>query len=104
MPGMEVTVTNVPQSERYEARLGDDVAGFTAYRERPRLIAFMHTEVDPRFEGRGVGSVLVREALQDAASRELAVLPFCPFVNSYIRRHPELVALVPEPYRGQFGL
>jgi uncharacterized protein len=101
---MGVTVTNNPQDERYEARVGDEQAGFTEYRERPALIAFMHTEVDSRFEGRGVGSALVRGALDDAHARDLAVLPFCPFVNSYIKRHPELVALVPEPYRAQFGL
>jgi uncharacterized protein len=101
---MEVTVTNAPREERYEARVGDDVAGFTAYRERPGLIAFVHTEVNQRFEGQGVGSALVRGALDDASARDLAVLPFCPFVNAYIERHPELVALVPEPYRAQFGL
>lgn len=101
---MEVEVTHAPEDERYEARLGDELAGFTVYRARPGLIAFMHTEVGERFEGRGVGSALVRGALDDARARDLAVLPFCPFVNSYIERHPELVALVPEAYRAQFGL
>jgi uncharacterized protein len=101
---MDVTVTNVPEEERYEARLGDELAGFTVYRERPGLIAFMHTEVDERFGGRGVGSALVNDALADASARGLAVLPFCPFVNSYIERHPELASLVPETYRGDFGL
>jgi predicted GNAT family acetyltransferase len=53
---------------------------------------------------RGVGGTLVAGALDDARARDLAVLPFCPFVNSYIDRHPELVPLVPEEYRAQFGL
>jgi predicted GNAT family acetyltransferase len=101
---VDATVTNAPERERYEARVGDEVAGFTAYRERPGLIAFMHTEVDPRFEGRGVGSSLVAGALEDARARGLAVLPFCPFVNAYLERHAELVALVPEDYRAQFEL
>jgi uncharacterized protein len=100
----DVTVTNVPEEHRYEARLGGDLAGFTVYRERPGLIAFMHTEVDPRFEGRGVGSALVNDALADASARGLAVLPFCPFVNSYIQRHSELASLVPQTYRAEFGL
>jgi uncharacterized protein len=101
---MDVTVTNVPDAERYEARLGNELAGFTVYRERPGLIAFMHTEVDARFEGRGVGSALINDALADASARGLAVLPFCPFVNSYIQRHPELASLVPQTYRAEFGL
>jgi uncharacterized protein len=101
---MDGTVTNVPQEERYEARIGGELAGFAVYRERPGLIAFMHTEVEPRFEGRGVGSALVNDALADASARGLAVLPFCPFVNSYIERHPELAPLVPATYRAEFGL
>lgn len=101
---MDVVVTNAPDEERYEARVGDELAGFTVYRERPGLIAFMHTEVDPRFEGQGVGGRLVAGALEDARARDLAVLPFCPFVNAYIRRHPDFAALVPESNRAQFGL
>ncbi len=97
-------MTNSPDEERYEARVGDELAGFTAYRERPGLIAFMHTAVDPRFEGQGVGGTLVAGALEDARARDLEVLPFCPFVNSYIQRHRELIALVPESNRAQFGL
>ena len=101
---VEVVVTHAPADQRYEARVGGDVAGFTAYSERPGLIAFMHTEVDPRFEGQGVGGRLVAGALEDAGARGLAVLPFCPFVNGYVQRHPELAELVPEHYRAQFGL
>ncbi len=80
------------------------LAGFTIYRDRPGLIAFIHTEVDDQFEGQGVGSTLVGEALQDARRRELEVLPFCPFVNSYIQKHPEYLDLVPESRREAFGL
>ena len=81
-----------------------DLAGFTVYRARPGLIAFMHTEVGDAFEGQGVGSTLVGEALNDARRRELEVLPFCPFVNSYIQKHPEYLDLVPESQRETFGL
>ena len=80
------------------------LAGFTIYRDRPGLIAFIHTEVGDEFEGQGVGSTLVGEALQDARRRELEVLPFCPFVNSYIQKHPEYLDLVPESRREAFGL
>jgi uncharacterized protein len=79
-------------------------AGFADYRSRPGLIAFIHTEVDDAFEGQGIGSALVREALDDARRRGLAVLPFCPFVNSHMQKHREFVDLVPEAQRDAFGL
>ena len=93
-----------PARERYEATVDGDLAGFIAYRSRPGLIAFIHTEVDDAFEGQGVGSARVAEALEDARRRGLAVLPFCPFVNSYMQKHSEYVDLVPEPQRRAFGL
>jgi uncharacterized protein len=102
---METAVTHQPESERYAITADGEPAGFVQYRERPGLIAFVHTEVDPRFEGHGIGGTLVRSALDDARARSLAVLPFCPFVNAYIKRHPDDYAgLVPEGYRAQFGL
>jgi len=99
-----VEVADVPESERYEVSLDGEVVGFTAYRVRPGLIAFVHTDVDERFQGRGIGDQLIRFALEDARARGLAVLPFCPFVKAFIERHREFEELVPETYREQFGL
>jgi len=102
---METSVVNEPEAERYAITADGAPAGFTQYRERPGLIAFVHTEVDPRFEGQGVGSALIRFALDDARARGLIVLPFCPFVNAYIQRHPDAYAdLVPADWRAKFGL
>ena len=97
-------VSDNPDEERYEATVDGALAGFVAYRSRPGLIAFIHTEVDDAFEGHGVGSAVVSEALEDARRRELEVLPFCPFVNSYIQQHTEFVDLVPQSRREAFGL
>ncbi len=94
---------NEPE-HRYEISSGDEVAGFVQYRERPGLIAFIHTEIDDRFEGQGLGSQLIAHALDDARANGLVVLPFCPFVNSYIERHQEYVDLVPADRREAFGL
>jgi uncharacterized protein len=97
-------VRNNPDQDRYEIEVDGETAGFAQYRERPGLIAFVHTEIDDRFEGRGLASELIAFALDDARARGLAVLPFCPFVNGYLQRHPEYVDLVPEGNRAQFGL
>jgi predicted GNAT family acetyltransferase len=99
-----VTVVDAPAEHRYEIRAGDELAGFVQYRSRPGLIAFIHTEIDDRFEGRGLGSKLIAHVLDEARERGLAVLPFCPFVNAYIERHPEYLDLVPENDRPRFGL
>ncbi len=85
-----VTVKDNPDESRYEA--WDDsgvVAGFAQYKLRDGLVIFTHTEVDDAFEGRGVGSTLVRAALDDVRGRGLQVRPVCPFFKSYIEQHPE---------------
>jgi uncharacterized protein len=99
-----IEVADAPDRDRYELSIDGEVVGYSAYRARPGLIAFVHTEVDERLEGRGLGDRLIRFALEDARARGLAVLPFCPFVNAFIERHREFEALVPETYREQFGL
>jgi hypothetical protein len=99
-----IEVADAPDRDRYEISVDGEVAGFTVYRARPGLIAFIHTEVDERFQGRGLADRLIRFALEDARDRGLAVLPFCPFVKAFIERNREFEALVPDAYREQFGL
>jgi predicted GNAT family acetyltransferase len=98
-------VVDERERSRYELRIGGELAGFTHYRRGTRLIAFTHTQIDPRFQSRGLGGQLVRSALDDARAAGLGVLPFCPFVRGYIARHvDQYVALVPENRRNAFGL
>ena len=99
-----IDVANAPERERYELSLDGEVVGSTAYRVRPGLIAFIHTEVEESVQGRGLGDRLIRFALEDARARGLAVLPFCPFVKAFIERHREFETLVPATYREKFGL
>lgn len=100
----EIAVADAPAAERYEIRSDDELAGFAAYQLRPGLIAFTHTEIEGRFEGQGLGSRLVSFALDDARARGLDVLPFCPFVDAYVKRHREYADLVPEALRPHFDL
>jgi hypothetical protein len=99
-----IEVRDNAEEQRYEAVVDGALAGFAAYRIHPGQIAFLHTEVEDAFEGHGVGSMLIREALDDARRRGFEVLPFCPFVNSFIAEHREFVDLVPESRREEFGL
>jgi uncharacterized protein len=100
-----IEVRDDREAERYLIAVGGEPAGFAQYRDRPpAAIAFVHTEIDDRFEGRGLGGRLVSAALDDVRSRGLAVLPFCPFVRGYIARHREYLDLVPEARRAEFDL
>ncbi len=85
-----VTVTNNPEQNRYEAVLQSGVvAGFAAYEQREGLLIFTHTEVDDAFEGQGVGSALAAGVLDQARTTGLQVRPACQFIADYIENHPE---------------
>ncbi|GAA4673574.1 GNAT family N-acetyltransferase [Phytohabitans rumicis] len=104
MTGAEPMVVDNSAAGRFEVHVDGEVAGVALYKRRGATISFTHTEIDSRFEGRGLGSVLVRGALDAARAEGAAVLPFCPFVRSYIERHPEYLDLVPAGDRGRFDL
>jgi predicted GNAT family acetyltransferase len=79
---------------RYELWDGDIRVGLIAYRVEPGVRVLVHTEVEPRVEGKGYGAQLVRAALDDLRGRGLLVVPLCPFVAAFVRRHPEYADLV----------
>ena len=102
--GADVEVRDVADRQRFEILVGGEVAGVATYRLEGDAVAFLHTEVDDAHEGEGLGSRLVREALQQVADRDAGVLPYCPFVRAYLQRHRELVSLVPADRRAEFDL
>jgi len=81
-------VTDAVERSRYEAHLGGELVGFLEYIAKHGRIALVHTEVFPEFEGQGVASALVRNALDDARARELRVIALCEYVQGYLTRHP----------------
>jgi uncharacterized protein len=101
---MDVEVVDEPESERFALNADGGLAGIAEYRRRPGLLAFTHTEIDPAFEGQGLGSQLARAALDQARSAGLGVLPFCPFFNGWIAKHPDYIDLVPADMRKEFDL
>ena len=82
-------ITDAPERDRFEAHLDGELAGILEYIAKRGRIALIHTEVLPIHEGRGVGSALVRFALDDARRRALGVIAVCPYVQSYLARHPD---------------
>jgi predicted GNAT family acetyltransferase len=101
---MDVEVTDNPDKARFEIVADGELAGFAQYHLRDGVIAFTHTQTDDRFRGHGLGSRLVRASLDEARARQLVVLPYCPFVRSWITEHSEYADLIPDGRREQFGL
>lgn len=88
-------VVNNVKKFRFEVISGSQVSKLD-YRLGRDTIALVHTEVPEELSGQGIGSTLVKTALQHARANELMVLPYCPFVASYIERHPEWEDIVGE--------
>jgi hypothetical protein len=101
---MDLQMADDPDQARFEIRADGELAGFILYHLRGDEIAFTHTETDDRFRGQGIGGYLVRSALDSVRQRNLAVLPYCPFLNRWMIEHPEYADLVPGDRRAQFGL
>jgi predicted GNAT family acetyltransferase len=101
---MDLQVADNPDEARFEIRADGELAGFVLYHLRGNDIAFMHTETDDRFRGHGIGGRLIQSSLDAVRERQLAVLPCCPFVKSWITAHREYASLVPEDRRQEFGL
>jgi predicted GNAT family acetyltransferase len=85
---MNLKVVDTPDRHRFEAWSDGKLAGFASYSMRDGVIVFFHTEVDPAFEGLGVGGALARTALDESAARGLRVRALCPFIADWIARHP----------------
>ena len=95
--GDELEIVDNADERRYEARIGDELAGWVDYgRVRDRLVA-LHTEVLPEFGGRGIASALVRRVLDDVRAAGGTITPRCPFFVAHFQRHPEDADLVAPP-------
>lgn len=87
-------VTPRPDQHRYEIAVDGRPAGFTEYSDYRRVRTFLHTEIDAEYEGLGLGSVLIADALDDVRERGMTIVPRCPFVQAYVDHHPEVADLV----------
>jgi predicted GNAT family acetyltransferase len=101
---MDLRVTDDPARKRFVITADGAPAGSAEYRLEDGLIVFTHTEIDDAYEGHGVGSALVRGALDEARARGVGVVPLCPFVRAYIARHRDDLDLVPADRRAASGL
>lgn len=101
---MTATVHDEPTEHRWVIEVEGERAGFLDYQLEEARIALLHAEVLPVHGGRGLAGQLTRTVLDDARARGLEVLPFCPYVSAWIRKHPGYADLVPSTQQAEFGL
>ena len=85
----EVVVADNPERSRYEVTVDGTVAGFAAYVRHTDHLNFTHTEIGSEYGGRGLGGKLVGGALADLRDKGVKFVATCPFVRSYLEKHPE---------------
>ena len=95
--GDAVEITRHDERHRYDLTVDGRRAAVSQYRLEPGVIVFTHTIVRPEFEGKGLGSRLARFVLDDAVARGERIVPECPFIAAYLRRHSEYEASVDWP-------
>jgi len=89
-----ITVTDEPSRSEYVALLDGREAGVIVYERNDGVIDLQHTIVRPEAEGHGVGSTLIRVALDAARASGERVVPSCPFVQRFLGKHPEYLDVV----------
>lgn len=104
MSSEALNVRDNPERHRFELELGDGDVAFAEYTLPAGKIMFTHTEVPQSHEGKGIGTMLIRFALDAARERGLKVIPICPFFAAYMQKHPEVQDLLDSAWRKRFGL
>jgi predicted GNAT family acetyltransferase len=88
-----ITVTNNEEAQRFEAQV-DGLRALLTYRRFPDRIVFNHIEVPPILESKGLATKLARTGLDFARAKHFRVVPLCPYVAAFIRKHAEYHDLV----------
>lgn len=88
----EPTITHA--NRRYEISIDGVRVGLAAYVDNGERRVFHHTEIDPEFGGRGLGTTLIAAALADTRAAGKRIVPTCSFVAAYAAKHAEYRELV----------
>jgi predicted GNAT family acetyltransferase len=93
--GAPVTVSK--EATKFTIALEQRRVGLAAFADRDEQRVFFHTEVDEEFGGRGLATVLIREALKQTKAEGMRIVPVCPMVVAFLRKHPEDDDVVDRP-------
>ncbi|CAM4307644.1 GNAT family N-acetyltransferase [Flavobacterium terrigena] len=87
------------EKHRFEITFKNHKA-FIDYKERPGKISLIHTEVEPELEGKGAATAVIEKTLEYIEQNNFKLVPLCPLVFAYIKRHPEWKRIVDENFKG----
>ena len=90
----DTPVTNNEQLLHFEKALDNGEVAFIEYRWHQKDLVLMHTFVPEGYEGKGIAAALARFALEYAKEKHLKIIVYCPYVNAYLKKHPEYQALL----------
>ncbi len=90
---MDFLLNDNAEKNQYEIHIDGDLARIEYIKAQGKIF-LTHTEVPAKFEGKGIGSALVKQVLDDIRQKELILVPLCPFVTAYLNRHPEYNSLL----------
>jgi uncharacterized protein len=93
--GAEATVSAA--DDKYTVAVDGQAVGLAAFADRDGERVFYHTEVEPEFEGRGLATIVIGEALKSTRAEGKRVVPVCPTVADYIKKHPEFSDITDKP-------
>ncbi|MDQ1056360.1 putative GNAT family acetyltransferase [Arthrobacter globiformis] len=88
-----ITVRHAVDKHCYELVDGETAIGKTEYvpasgpDDKERI--FYHTEVSEAYAGKGLATVLAKHALDDTIAAGLTIIPVCPYIKGWLRRHPD---------------
>jgi uncharacterized protein len=85
-------ITNNKTEHRFELAVDGHVA-MSYYKIADGVVTFTHTEVPPELGGKGIGSKLIKGALDQVRADGLKVIAMCPFVKAYLEKHPDYADL-----------
>ena len=88
--GETVTARRDPQQQAFEIRTAaDEVAGHAHFRTRGNERIFHHTVVDEKFGGRGMGTALVRGAVEATRAEGVSIVAVCPMVKGFLEKNAD---------------
>lgn len=99
---MKSEFENIPlvkADKRFEINVNGHYA-FIDYHEKTHQISLIHTEADPELAGSGAAAAVVEKTLNYIEESGKKLLPFCPYVFAFIKKHPEWKRIVDETFEG----
>nr|WP_294938497.1 GNAT family N-acetyltransferase [uncultured Flavobacterium sp.] len=96
---LEIPLIKNEEKHQFEITV-DGHKAFIVYKERPKAITLIHTETEPELEGKGAATAVIEKTLAYIDAYDLKLIPLCPMVFAYIKKHPEWKRLVDENFKG----